>query len=1174
MTFRAASVGSVLVLASLIARVAPLARAHSSESCSHGASTGDSAYVGRYRQSATSVLVVVHFGSRLTARPTFWGATQPLQRAAGDSFFVSNRPNRTVTFHRDASGCVTSATLTGDLEPDGTFPRLADGERAPIELLLAGQGQAALTALRRSATMGADEFARLGEHILNDLRGEVRAGRAFLEAVVQAYPRSANAWAVLGQLQVATADRAGAVTSFRRAYALDSTNAEAREALTRLHALPAGVAMPKERLHLPFPLADVFRTPTDQERAAVERDWTSRDLTPRNVTIVARERVQQGADKGDEAADTMTALIVAHDVHGFRHYGAIIIPDGATPGCCAVVLQAKSFDPEYAPLDIATEEPATAAILGRSLAKRVIYVLPSYRGEALTINGKAFTSQGDRRNAWDGATDDALALLEVAVRTVPEVDSSRVCALGQSRGGTIALLAGERSRRIKCVVDISGPVDWFKLMPISTPGWTTQESVESALRNPELYRQGGGWYLQWFLDSAIAGTWTLADVRHRMLASSPLYFAERLPRTQAHHGVQDDEVPVANGRALTAELERLGRKPPGYAVFFYRDGGHDTNVLVSYPRLVAFLADELGLGKTATQPSVVRPAGADSGPTPRRAAPRLTSAEWNADLDTLVATVYRLHPKPFFHLSELDFRREVATLRHAIPTLRRDQIVVRFMQLVGSLHDGHSEVRPVDPNGFDRWFPVKFYWFTDGLYVIAADSEHQDLLGEQVLRLGNTTPAIAAQQAADLFGNDNAFGERERIQYLASGTALHALGITPSADSLTLDIRAPDGAQRTVTVRAVRAPFTEAELFNGSYDDWMERGEMFGPPGVPMLSAYRHLAAGHFFEGDTTVPLHLRNRNPYWYTYIPETRTLYMQYNSVKRGYQGESFRAFYTRMFHDVDTHLVDRFVLDDRYNSGGAGDVLMPFVHEFIKRDSTINRPGHLYLLVGRKTFSAGVLLEGYMITHTAVTLVGEPASAPLNMYGDGERVSLPHSGLIVQVSTVYHQTTDYRDRSPWASIDLPAQFSAADYMAGRDPAMDLALSARPFRRIVDLLETQGRDSARIEYERQTQMFGHVPWWKPFSGVDMMELSYDLLQNKRVADAAAGFRWVTAQYPTWYTPWDGLAEACLAVGDTARGVAYYRKGMHMNPQDDAARSALGKLPTTPADTSSAGAC
>jgi dienelactone hydrolase len=600
MTFRATSVGNILLLSPLIASVAPLPRALSIESCGHRAATGDSAYVGRYRQGAASVLIVRNSGGRLTARPTFWGATQPLQRAVGDSFFVSNRPERRLTFHRDPSGCVAGVTVTGQLELDGTFPRLADGERAPIELLLEGQGQAALTALRRSTTMGAAEFAQLGERILNDLRGDVREGRAFLQALVHAYPQSADAWAELGQLQIATADRERAVTSFRRAYALDSTNAEARNALARLQALPSGVAMPAERLHLPFPLADVFRAPADQERSAVARDWASRDLTPQNVTIVARERVQQGADRGDQSADTMTALIVAHDVHGFRHYGTIIIPDGATPGCCAVVLQVKSFDPEYAPLDIATEEPATAAILDRSLAKKVIYVLPSYRGEALTVNGKVFTSQGDRRNAWDGATDDALALLEVAVRTVPEVDSSRVCVLGMSRGGTIALLAGERSRRIKCVVDISGPVDWFRLMPISTPGWTTKEVVEGALRSQQPYSGGGGWYLQWFLDSAIAGKWTLSDVRHRMLASSPAYFAERLPPTQAHHGVQDDQVPVANGHALKAEFDRLGRKPPAYAVFFYPDNGHDTDVLVSYPRIAAFLTAQLGLDKPAS----------------------------------------------------------------------------------------------------------------------------------------------------------------------------------------------------------------------------------------------------------------------------------------------------------------------------------------------------------------------------------------------------------------------------------------------------------------------------------------------------------------------------------------------------------------------------------------------
>jgi hypothetical protein len=49
-------------------------------------------------------------------------------------------------------------------------------------------------------------------------------------------------------------------------------------------------------------------------------------------------------------------------------------------------------------------------------ADKFVYVVPTFRGEVLNFNGKTFTSGGDRTDALDGATDDAIALLSVASR--------------------------------------------------------------------------------------------------------------------------------------------------------------------------------------------------------------------------------------------------------------------------------------------------------------------------------------------------------------------------------------------------------------------------------------------------------------------------------------------------------------------------------------------------------------------------------------------------------------------------------------------------------------------------------------------------------------------------------------------------------------------------------------
>ena len=74
----------------------------------------------------------------------------------------------------------------------------------------------------------------------------------------------------------------------------------------------------------------------------------------------------------------------------------------------------------------------------------------------------------------------------------------------------------------------------------------------------------------------------------------------------------------------------------------------------------------------------------------------------------------------------------------------------------------------------------------------------------------------------------------------------------------------------------------------------------------------------------------------------------------------------------------------LDTLFNTGGNGLTMIPFINEIIKRDQ-INRLGGLYTIMGRRTFSAAVLLIAELMIHTKVLLVGEPAGAAQNMFSD---------------------------------------------------------------------------------------------------------------------------------------------------------------------------------------------
>ena len=533
-------------------------------------------YAGRYTDGEDYVVYFEARSEGLTIRPALWTATQLLAPNGKDDFVVVDRTTRGAAFQRDEQGRVTSVAVRG-MEGEGLKLHRAGPKLLPVELLLAGRGR---EAARAYLSKGSSDVARLtepAERVLTRVPTKSGTVAQFLTELAPRFPESAKLHRLLGYAHVAAGKRASALKSFRRAYQLDPADKETISGLARLDALPASIAREADPWTLPFPLSAVFAEPTAAEIREVEQDWRTRDLGPRGVSEVARGSLDLGQSKA-------TVRVVSHLVRGSRHYGAIIVPEGATPQCCPVVVEAKGVSPSYFPLEL--EKLHGPRLLG-PLQRRFIYVVPSFRGEVLNFAGATYQSEGDRTDALDGATDDAIALLSVALQTTPEADAARVCAFGHSRGGTVALLMGMRDARVRCVVDWAGPTDWFYLM--GTEGWTEQELYAEGLRTRANPTETGGQNLERFLLKAIRGEQGLKEVRHKMIASSPLYFARLLPRAQLHYGVEDTSVPLRNGLRFVAELKRARVPRSRYQTFFYPEQGHDTDRIAAPAHTREFL---------------------------------------------------------------------------------------------------------------------------------------------------------------------------------------------------------------------------------------------------------------------------------------------------------------------------------------------------------------------------------------------------------------------------------------------------------------------------------------------------------------------------------------------------------------------------------------------------------
>jgi hypothetical protein len=514
---------------------------------------------------------------------------------------------------------------------------------------------------------------------------------------------------------------------------------------------------------------------------------------------------------------------------------------------------------------------------------------------------------------------------------------------------------------------------------------------------------------------------------------------------------------------------------------------------------------------------------------------RLSPEDWREDLRLMAAQMPALHKNLFHTMKREDFERAVRALDAEIPNLNEDQIIVRLAQIGALVQDGHSGLSLRE--GFPH-IPVLFVQYPDGVYVRAAAPVYADAVGGRVLEVGGAAWQAAMARVNSVVSQD-AENEGQRLAwaakiYLTNTRVLHGLGLSNSGDAAEFLIE-KKGQRKTFVMRAeeIKYPW----WFDATPEGWVDAR----PSSAAVPLAYQHAS------------------EPYWFTPLPERRAIYFQFNAVMDG-DGETLAEFSARLGASIERPDVDRLVIDLRNNSGGDNTRLRPLLVTLIR--SKVNHRGGIYAIIGPTTYSAAQNFVNRLGNYAEPIFVGAPTSENVNSYGDPSVIKLPHSGLEMYVSHLWWQDEDPRDARTGTFPEIAAESTFQDYVEGRDPVLELALTVPTPPGIEEALTGElGRGPAAVLSKYQKFLGDPLHKYSQDVEARVNRLGYNMLAAKRVRDAIVIFEANVRTHPKSWNAWDSLGEGYDRAGERQHAVEAYRKSIALNPANINGKKILERL-------------
>ncbi len=530
----------------------------------------------------------------------------------------------------------------------------------------------------------------------------------------------------------------------------------------------------------------------------------------------------------------------------------------------------------------------------------------------------------------------------------------------------------------------------------------------------------------------------------------------------------------------------------------------------------------------------------------------LTAQQWREDLKFLQETVHADYPFLFKKTTAEDFDKAVDKLYDEIPELQEHEIVIGLARLVSSFKYGHTVLGfRYKPYAFHQ-IPVNLYEFNDGMFIQGVHMEYAETLGAKVIEVAGIPVADALKAIYPVVPAENdQFFKAYAGSYLTCPEVLHAQKVIKElSDKVELTLE-KDGK----TFKQIFKVLPKGERVPTAYGFVKQEGDW--------LDAREQDATPNYLKELDKI---------YFYEYLPEHKTVYVRHSQIQDD-SLENIPAFYERVFRFIENNDVDRLVLDVRLNGGGNNYKNKPVVTGVIKSDK-INKVGHFFVIIGRRTFSACQNLVNELDNYTNAIFIGEPTSENINFYGDNNKVELPNSKIPAYLSFAWWQDKPQWEGEEWLAPHIAVDMSFEEFRTNKDPVLETALTFSDPDYVLDPMDhmTALFMADKIE-EIKSEAIRMIkdPDYRFFDFEGKFNnTGYMLLNQGNNRDALFVFGMVTEFFPESANAWDSLAEAYLRSGDTQKATDYYNKAILLDPDGPTgkhAREMLGTMKEHPGE-------